>query len=47
VDVKLSLFPDGSGQLHNPVALLPDKEPLVPNREEAVWASEPVSMVAV
>jgi hypothetical protein len=31
-----------SGQLHDPAALLPDKEPPVSTRQEAGWAPEPV-----
>jgi hypothetical protein len=31
-----------SGQLHAPVALLPEKEPPVPIGQEAVWISEQV-----
>jgi hypothetical protein len=31
-----------SGQLHVPAALLPEKEPKVPNGQEAGWAPESV-----
>jgi hypothetical protein len=36
-----------SGHLHDPAALPPGKEPLVPIAQEAEWAPEPVSSLKI